>query len=128
MPFNRIKNTVKEYFTFTRSERNGISILLIILLVLLAGLYYTHFIIFQSLSLHVYLNFSAAFTFGAPPSLPTPAPALAAAADTNTPAAAAAPIAFSGFALPSAAASTTYVHLVRTCEMFVRADNVFCLF
>lgn len=44
MPFNRIKNTVKEYFTFTRSERNGISILLIILLVLLAGLYYTHFI------------------------------------------------------------------------------------
>ena len=44
MFLNRIKNSLKEYFTFTKSERNGITVLLVILVALMGGLYYTHFI------------------------------------------------------------------------------------
>ena len=42
--YNRIKNSVKDYFTFTKSERNGIRALLIILVILMGCLYYTNFI------------------------------------------------------------------------------------
>ena len=43
-PASRIKNTLKDYFTFTKSERRGIRALMAILIVLLGVLYYTHFI------------------------------------------------------------------------------------
>src|ERR1041384_7463727 len=41
---NRIKNSIKDYFTFTKSERNGIRVLLVILIILFGCLYYTQFI------------------------------------------------------------------------------------
>ncbi len=41
---NQIKSNISEYFTFTKSERNGITILVGILIILMGFLYYTHFI------------------------------------------------------------------------------------
>ncbi len=43
-PANRIKNSIKDYFTFTKSERRGIRALLLMLIALFGFLYYTHFI------------------------------------------------------------------------------------
>ncbi len=42
--YYRIKNSIKDYFTFTKSERNGIRVLFIILIILMGCLYYTNFI------------------------------------------------------------------------------------
>jgi len=44
-PANRIKNAVKDYFTFTKSERRGIRALMILLTALLGVLYYTRFLL-----------------------------------------------------------------------------------
>lgn len=42
--YTRIKNSVKDYFTFTKSDRKGIRALLTILIILMGCLYYTNFI------------------------------------------------------------------------------------
>ena len=41
--YQHIRNSVKDYFTFTRSERNGVLVLSILLVVLLGILYYVRF-------------------------------------------------------------------------------------
>lgn len=41
---HQIKNSLKDYFTFTKRERRGVSALLVILIILFGVLFYTHFI------------------------------------------------------------------------------------